>query len=323
MLGSRRILASVIGAAALVAMLLAASPAGASYPGTNGLLAVVRNGDIWTMATSGRLVRRLTRTGNYGSPRWSPDGKRIAFQSTGRTGPEEIFIINADGSGLIQVTTAKSNQSGPTWSPDGKMIAFESDRGGRIDCYAARNIYALRSAAPFGSIIQVTHEIGFNDAFYPAWSPDGKSILFDMYDQVAGECGTQPPTPQLHSVSISTGIETSIAVPCCGFQPNWAPGAKKIAFWSIVQSPDGFEGPFNLWQSNPDGSALAQITHFTTPYDGAYSEAWAPYRGTSLVFQGGHHYGSGIYQINANGTGLRTIVLNSSTAIYGQPDWQP
>ena len=64
-------------------------------------------------------------------PSWSPDGSRIAFTSDrDRQGDDEIFAMNADGTGVVQLTTTNGSIDDwwPAWSPDGSRIAFVSDR---------------------------------------------------------------------------------------------------------------------------------------------------------------------------------------------------
>src|SRR5262245_10214252 len=65
-------------------------------------------------------------------PRVSKDGSRILFQSN-REGKWQIFIMSADGSGLVQVTSGDANNNFPDWSPDNSAIAFVSDRTGNED----------------------------------------------------------------------------------------------------------------------------------------------------------------------------------------------
>jgi Tol biopolymer transport system component len=91
--------------------------------------------DLYLINLDGSGLTRLTNTPdvNETGPAWSPDGKRIAFSanSHGGQGPYwemNIYVINADGSGLARVTSGPGSESGPAWSPDGTQIAFTSDR---------------------------------------------------------------------------------------------------------------------------------------------------------------------------------------------------
>ncbi len=68
------------------------------------------------------------------APAWSPDGRRIAFSSL-RDGNTEIYLMNADGSGVTRLTYKDDFDSFPAWSPDGRRIAFHSYRDGNWDIY--------------------------------------------------------------------------------------------------------------------------------------------------------------------------------------------
>src|SRR2546428_350717 len=71
-------------------------------------------------------IRQLTQTSASNlRPAWSPDGKRIAFQ-TNRDGPYHIYVMDADGGNVRQLTSGDADDRHPTWSPDGKRIAVES-----------------------------------------------------------------------------------------------------------------------------------------------------------------------------------------------------
>ena len=69
------------------------------------------------------------------NPVWSPDGTRIAFDST-RSGNREVWVINADGSGLVNVSNDPGQDYEPAWSPDGTQITFTSGRSGELDVWA-------------------------------------------------------------------------------------------------------------------------------------------------------------------------------------------
>ncbi|HEY3072015.1 MAG TPA: protein kinase [Candidatus Limnocylindrales bacterium] len=79
--------------------------------------------DIYLARPDGTGSRQLTNdAANDRFPRWSPDGKRLAFASN-RTGEYQIWIINADGSDLAQLTAAKEGLVYPVWSPDGSRMS--------------------------------------------------------------------------------------------------------------------------------------------------------------------------------------------------------
>jgi dipeptidyl aminopeptidase/acylaminoacyl peptidase len=84
------------------------------------------NSDIWIVPTSGGEPRRLTASSAAdNTPRWSPDGKRIAFVS-GRGGTPQIWMIDPEGGEAWPITTLSTGASGIVWSPDGRKMAFTS-----------------------------------------------------------------------------------------------------------------------------------------------------------------------------------------------------
>jgi dipeptidyl aminopeptidase/acylaminoacyl peptidase len=104
-------------------------------------------------------------------PHFSPDGRRIAFQS-GRSGErEEIWVAAADGSGAQQETHGPGLFQGtPRWSPDGSRIAFDSlAEDGHWDIWTMD--------ADGGSLRRMTHLPGNENS--PSWSRDGRWIYFD------------------------------------------------------------------------------------------------------------------------------------------------
>ncbi len=82
---------------------------------------------IWLIGTNGRRHRRFTAGGRAGdfSPRWSPDGRTLAFLS-GRAGKSQVFVIDLHGGEARQLTTASQGVAGFTWAPDGNSIAYIS-----------------------------------------------------------------------------------------------------------------------------------------------------------------------------------------------------
>jgi hypothetical protein len=108
--------ASVVGAIALTAV-----PASASYLGSEGRIAFVRHGDIYSISPSGTGLRLLASGGQDSGPRWSPDGRQLAYVDGGN-----LWIMNADGSHKHEVTSGAPGQADgrPSWSPNGRYLAF-------------------------------------------------------------------------------------------------------------------------------------------------------------------------------------------------------
>ena len=102
------------------------------------------------------------------APRFSPDGQRIAFQSW-RSGMQEIWVAQADGSGPEKLTSFEASLTGsPDWSPNGKQIAFDSRPDGRS------HIYTI--TVDGGKPRALTQ--GDNNDIVPSWSRDGRWIYF-------------------------------------------------------------------------------------------------------------------------------------------------
>ncbi len=96
---------------------------------------------IFTVSTGGGTPNQITKdTKSSSSPRWSPDGKRLAYTNGG-----QIWTMDADGGNRKQVTKISSGAGNPVWSPDGKYFAFNSDvypECASDDCNAQKEAYA-------------------------------------------------------------------------------------------------------------------------------------------------------------------------------------
>ena len=128
--------------------------------------------EIVLASADGKFLKRVTKseTEDSTSPAWSPDGKRIAFQS-GEFNNPSIYVMNADGSDRLRITPDKSNDRGPAWSPDGTRIAFSSYRDGK------QGVFVMNAD---GSGVTRLSDKSWS-ASDPAWSPDGRYIASVVY----------------------------------------------------------------------------------------------------------------------------------------------
>ena len=126
---------------------------------------------------TGEPERLIASTRSDHQPDYSPRGDAVAFAST-RSGSEEIWISNPDGTGPRQLTSMGGPLTEiPRWSPDGSMIAFDSRREGFSDVH----LVSSQGGAP----LRLTDHSGYS--FEPRWSRDGRWVYFGSHNTGRGE----------------------------------------------------------------------------------------------------------------------------------------
>jgi Tol biopolymer transport system component len=147
---------------------------GDAAPTVHGIFAANADGSDPRRVTTGLPTKKAFDT----ESQWSPDGRQIAFTRVKSGRQAAIFVVNADGTGLKQLTRYKLDAASPDWSPDGKTILFNTywdSPGGR-----ASNLFAISPSG--GHRTALTHDRASNGAFVasfrPSWAPDGKQIVF-------------------------------------------------------------------------------------------------------------------------------------------------
>ncbi len=135
------------------------------------------NYEIYVMDDDGTNIERITHhPDNDFLPRWSPNGKQIAFEREKIRQPNQnqqqfdIVLMNRDGSRQQQITIHKGMHIQPQWSPDGKQIAFASSWGGGM------NLYTIDIETR--EVKQLTKKLNGGALNMQDWSPDGKSIAY-------------------------------------------------------------------------------------------------------------------------------------------------
>jgi len=222
-------------------------------------------------------------------PVWSPDGTRIAFASLRAMDgfDNRIYVMNADGSGITNLTPTTDGNTCPTWSPDGTRIAYSD---GNADIV----IIPGGGGAPIATFAVDTCEL--------SWSPLGDVIAFD--DNATGGISV---------VNVTTGVVTNLTVGTDDAEPNWSPDGARLVFVRAAST-----NASQIFVMNSDGSSPAPLTSGS---DDA-TPAWSP-DGTRIVFSRLDANAGTSFLFLVAPTGGVPDPLTTSTTFDTQPDWQP
>jgi CxxC motif-containing protein (DUF1111 family) len=126
---------------------------------------------IFTMNADGTNPTNISNAPTFidSLPSWSPDGTKIAFnRALPGTQQQNIWTMNADGTGQVAITAGIFRDEHPTWSPDGTTIAFHSNRDGNLEIYKVPSVGGL--------ITRLTNNPAVDAN--PAWAPNNSAIAF-------------------------------------------------------------------------------------------------------------------------------------------------
>lgn len=271
----------------------------------------------------------------------SLEGPKIAF-NTNRDGNDEIYLMDPDGSHLVNLTRHPATDIQPTWSPDGSKIAFVSDRDGNLEIYVInidRSGLTRLTDHPHddvspswaGSKIAFIRDVGFfpealeifvmNDdgsdavnvtvdpdfASAPSLSRDGSRIAFGTDSDFTGFLS------EIHVINAdgSDPINVSNHDTAEDVFPEWSPDGSRIAFQTDR------DGNFEIYIIESDGSNPVNLTHHG---GGDFAPAWSS-DGSKIVFESQRDGNTEIYSMKHDGSGIQR--LTSHEAVDGLPAWRP
>ena len=255
-----RLLPLAAATAAVLAVVASAAGAGRDAPGGGRIAFALKDAtgvsSIYSARPDGNGLVRLT-TGPSGTldlcADYSRDGRQLAFCSN-RSGSFQIWTMQADGTGMRQVTTAAgANFTFPDFSPNGRLLVF----AGTATASASNDdVYVI--GADGSGVTQLTSGAGNND--YPAYSPDGRRIAF-----VSDRTGVE----QVWVMNADgTGNRQLTSGPGNDFGAAWSPDGRQIAFVRDVG-----RGDRSVWVMDADGSNAHRLLPIPLT---EYVPAWGP-----------------------------------------------
>jgi serine/threonine protein kinase len=240
------------------------------------------NAEIWIMDENGQNARQLTDNETYdGEPDWSPDGTQIAFESlrTGGLSPD-LYVMDVDGGDVQRITTDPAPDRHPDWSPDGSTLVYESGSGAESEIFVTtldgdrtrltNNDFGDRAPqfSPDGSwIAYMTEErgpweiailsypqgelVGFYDCpgldcRFPAWSPDGSTIVFNTLDEVGR-------VDAIYALDVDSGRSTPLVAEGQNGRATWASGG--TIFFNRTE-----DGDTSIFRLELDDNTLTRLT---------------------------------------------------------------
>ncbi len=242
------------------------------------------NSEIYVMNFDGGNVRRLTQNKTdevYAN--WSPDGRRIVYESSPQLGVEsDVWTMDADGANQRNLTNAPGQDSRPVFSPDGLRIAFGSNRN--LADRRDSNVWTMNTDG--GDLKQLTDSNAFeSDANF---SPDGRKIaytramnggVFDIWTMNADGS---------NQTNLTNTDKSDEALPV------YSPDGTRLVFSSNLES---LSPRYDLWTILATGENRQRVTiHPANDLEAVWLTD------TTLVFQSNRETNYKIYQTDTNDT---------------------
>jgi len=273
-----------------------------------GKLRELRQPALYLINSDGTGRQLLTRGGvsTRTAFSWSPDGTKIAFTGYDGGGRNQIFVVNADGTGLAKLTSRKLEAVDPNWSPDGTQIVFDG-----YGAHGSVQIGLMRADGTKQRMLTRSEALNW----WPSWSPDGQKIMFERSVD-AGDTFAPDGKVDLYSMrpngrgkhKIARLHSESLHCVCAA----WSPDGSKIVYEAAVGA-----GKPDIYVMNADGTNQIRVTRHRARDE---NPDWSP-DGKEIAFYSERTGDAEIYIMSADGTNQRRITHDPW---YDQTvRWQP
>jgi Tol biopolymer transport system component/predicted Ser/Thr protein kinase len=276
---------------------------------------------IWTMDGDGSQPRQLTfGPGDKTQPRWSPDGKRLLFvapggnDNFGNSLGLDIWVMNADGSGIQNVTVSPGDDTDPAWSADGTWIAWAGDRINELKQVFIIPSDCLQTEGGCGGVRPRNVSAGFAVEYSPAWSSDASRLA------VAASINGAPGRIYIHDLAMPDQ-GTPVPTPVKFDRRDRIIGADHLRW-----SPDEAFFVFTWRQPTTNEIYLVLLSDPTSPEKltnsaGNKDPALSP-DGSMIAFTSTRDQNPEIYLMSVSGAN-EVNLTNAPGSRDQQPDWQP
>ena len=262
----------------------------------------IRNADIYVMSGFGKNPTLISNTPNSHTPVWSYDHTKLTFGVYGLIldpAANNIWTMNADGSGKTMITSTIDHDSWPRWSPDGSKVAFIRNTSSGVN-------QLTTVTADGATTVQIDPE--YATTF--DWSPSGTKLVYGR-----AVTGGQPGGEfDIYSANADGTGKSNLSTDAISrdFQPDWSPDGSRIVF---LRQPYPVSSGGHIYVMNADGS---QKTNLTSALGADNSKPrWSPDGSKILFLNNGQ-----LYVMDSDGANVLQLTNTPKTQVF-DPDWAP
>lgn len=276
-------------------------------------------------ATAGLAVLALAASAGSTPP--DGNGQIVFRRYVDNKNTSALFVINPDGSGERRLTRPATGvaDNHPSWAPDGSRVVFERCTKNR--CATATIAADGTDLRPLGRPCRhgATPTPQCDERGAPAWSPDGKWIVFNRaYGPIkhntikySGLAVADPTGAHLHNLVISKPYAGDLR------DGAWAPDAKHLVLTAANTDRAKPAKGMALFLINADGTGLHRLTPWKLRAD---QGSWSP-DGRQIIFHStrtdDETFGGGLYTIRPDGTGLTQLIAPQRHKLILRPSFSP